>query len=88
MLKEEGQLALILPAEAEEEIRDLAARYSLFPTHITRVYSKETKPARRVLIAFSRQNSDVSLIEDSLVLEDEKGGRSATYSALCKDFYL
>ena len=88
LLKEEGQLALILPAEAEEEIRNLAARYSLFPTHITRVYSKETKPARRVILAFSRKNSIVGLIEDSLVLEDEKGGRSAAYSKLCKEFYL
>ena len=88
LLKEEGQLALILPAEAEEEIRNLAARYSLFPTHITRVYSKETKPARRVISAFSRKNSIVGLIEDSLVLEDEKGGRSAAYSKLCEEFYL
>lgn len=88
LLKEEGQLALILPAEAEEEIRNLAARYSLFPTHITRVYSKETKPARRVILAFSRKNSIVGLIEDSLVLEDEKGGRSAAYSKLCEEFYL
>ena len=88
LLKEEGQLALILPAEAEEEIRNLAARYSLFPTHITRVYSKETKPAGRVILAFSRKNSIVDLIEDSLVLEDEKGGRSAAYSKLCEEFYL
>ena len=88
LLKEEGQLALILPAEAEEEIRNLAARYSLFPTHITRVYSKETKPARRVILAYSRKNSIVGLIEDSLVLEDEKGGRSAAYSKLCEEFYL
>ena len=88
LLKEEGQLALILPAEAEEEIRNLAARYSLFPTHITRVYSKETKPARRVILAFSRKNSIVGLIEDSLVLEDEKGGRSAAYSKLCEECYL
>lgn len=88
LLKEEGQLALILPAEAEEEIRNLAARYSLFPTHITRVYSKETKPARRVILAFSRKNSIVGPIEDALVLEDEKGGRSAAYSKLCEEFYL
>ena len=81
-------MALILPAEAEEEIRNLAARYSLFPTHITRVYSKETKPARRVILAFSHKNSIVGLIEDSLVLEDEKGGRSAAYSKLCEEFYL
>ena len=88
LLKEEGQWALILPAEAEEEIRNLAAPYSLCPTHITRVYSKETKPARRVILAFSRKNSIVGLIEDSLVLEDEKGGRSAAYSKLCEEFYL
>lgn len=88
LLKEEGQLALILPAEAEEEICNLAARYSLFPTHITRVYSKETKPARRVILAFSRKNSIVGPIEDALVLEDEKGGRSAAYSKLCEEFYL
>lgn len=88
LLKEEGQLALILPAEAEEEIRNLAAPYSLFPTHITRVYSKETKPARRVILAFSHKNSILGLIEDSLVLEDEKGGRSAAYSKLCEEFYL
>ena len=88
LLKKEGQLALILPAEAEEEIRNLAAPYSLFPTHITRVYSKETKPARRVILAFSRKNSIVGPIEDSLVLEDEKGGRSAAYSKLCEEFYL
>ena len=85
-----GQLALILPAEAETEIRELAARYGLSCTRVTRVYSKENKPARRVLIAFSRQPSAVSRqpSEDYLVLEDEKGGRSAAYSELCKEFYL
>ena len=88
LLKEDGQLALILPAEAEQEIRTIAARHSLYCTRVTRVYSKETKPARRVLLAFSRQPSAVSPIEDTLVLENEIGGRSAAYSELCKEFYL
>ena len=88
LLKENGQLALILPAESESEIRSLAASHNLFLTHITRVYSKESKPARRVLLAFSHSPLAISLIEDSLVLEDEKGGRSAAYSELCKEFYL
>ena len=84
-----GQLALILPAEAEAQIRALAALQNLFPTHIPRVYSKEGKPARRVLIAFERiQNTEYRVQTDSLVLEDEKGGRSAAYSELTKDFYL
>ena len=90
LLKEDGSLALILPAETENEIREIAAHYGLRCTHVTRVFSKENKPARRVLIAFSqvRPASAITPIEDTLVLEDEKGGRSAAYSELCKDFYL
>ena len=89
LLNEHGQLALILPAEAEEEIREIAARYSLYCTRVTRVYSKESKPARRVLLLFEMSRCrDVEMTTDVLVLEDEKGGRSAAYSELCKEFYL
>ena len=89
LLKEGGQLALILPADTETGIQQLAASYSLFCTHITRVYSKATKPARRVLLAFAMSRSrDLEVMADTLILEDEKGGRSAAYSELCRDFYL
>lgn len=88
LIKEDGQLALILPADAEAEVRGLAAAERLSLTHVTRVYSKEGKPAKRVLLAFSHQLSVISPIEDTLVLEDEKGGRSAAYSNLTRDFYL
>ena len=91
LLKENGQLALILPAEAEAQIRELAAQQNLFLTHITRVYTKERKPAKRVLLLFEITRSrdhEITTVEDTLVLEDEKGGRSAAYSELCKEFYL
>ena len=91
MLREGGQLAVILPAEAESVMRELAEQHSLFITRVTRVYSKQTKPVRRVLMAFMKftmHNSQCTIIEDTLVLEDEKGGRSAAYSELAKDFYL
>ena len=90
LLKENGQLALILPAEAEVEIRQLAGAAGLYLTHVTRVYSKETKPVRRVMMAFSRDNgiTGYRYTEDVLVLEDEKGGRSLPYQNLAKDFYL
>ena len=91
LLNANGQLALILPAEAEDEVRRLAERYSLYITRVKRVSSKASKPARRVLMAFI-QNTGISEYRDpeisSLVLEDEKGGRSAAYSELCKEFYL
>ena len=89
LLKEDGQLALILPADAESEVRQLAAEENLFLTHVTRVFSKESKPVRRVLMAFERtQSTEHRTQTDSLILEDEKGGRSAAYSELTKDFYL
>ena len=91
LLNEDGQLAVILPAEAEAEVRRLAAVQNLFLTHLTRVYSKETKPARRVMMAFEITRSRdhvVTTKTDTLILEDEKGGRSAAYSELCKEFYL
>ena len=92
LLKADGQLALILPAEAEAEVRALAAQYDLYCTRVTRVYSKVQKPVRRVLLAFRRiQNTDRytdRIQTDSLVLEDDKGGRSQQYQELTKDFYL
>ena len=90
LLKEDGQLALILPAEAEAEVRQLAAAENLFLAHVTRVYSKENKKAKRVLLAFQLKIGDFrfDILEDSLVLEDENGGRSEAYRQLTKDFYL
>ena len=91
LLKEHGHLAIILPAEAEEEMRDIAAHYSLYCTRVTRVYSKESKPARRVMMEFEKstcRDIDILTSEDTLVLEDEKGSRSLQYQEIAKDFYL
>lgn len=90
LLKQGGCLALILPAEAEAEIRQLAATEDLYLTHATRVYSKEGKKPKRVLMAFRFKISNFKsqIVEDSLVLENEHGGRSEAYQELTKDFYL
>ena len=79
---------------AHSEICKLAARHSLYLTPVTRVYSKESKPPRRVLLQFEKSESqdhgitESRPLEDTLVLEDDKGGRSAAYQELAKDFYL
>ena len=84
---------LILPAEAEAEVLEKATPHGLSLTHVTRVYSKESKPVRRVLLQFeksttSRRPLEISMKEDTLILEDDKGGRSIDYQELTKDFYL
>ena len=91
LLAPEGELALILPVEAETEIRNLAQQNGLLLVRLARVFSKESKPARRLLLAFAKSEttgSRLPIIEDTLVLEDEHGGRSADYQKLTKDFYL
>ena len=90
LLSEGGQLAVILPAEAENEVRQLAAAEELYLTRVTRIYSKENKKPKRVLLVFQLKIEDLrfEILEDSLVLEDEKGGRSLPYQELCKEFYL
>ena len=102
LLTEGGTLALILPAESETEIVSIAAQHSLYLTRATRVYSKVSKPPRRVLLQFEisrlrdhgigeSSNSQIlnsSNLRDSLVLEDDQGHRSAAYREIAKDFYL
>lgn len=91
LLTKDGQLALILPADEEKLVRELAAENGLQVTRITRVYSKETKPVRRVMLCFAKfeiLDCRFQFLEDTLVLEDDKGGRSAAYQELTKDFYL
>ena len=90
LLTEDGILALVLPIEAEQQIITIAQTHKLYPTHITHVYPKPGKAAKRLLIAFSLlpiANSP-SPIANSLTLESENAPRSEVYKELTKEFYL
>jgi tRNA1Val (adenine37-N6)-methyltransferase len=92
LLTKEGMLALVLPIEAELQIITLARTYGLYPTHITHVYPKPGKPAKRLLIAL--QAYPLPLPEGKgekrgeLTLESETAPRSEEYKELTKEFYL
>ena len=86
LLSPNGRMALILPAETEKEVLSIATSQGLHLTHITRVFSKATKPARRILLCLAKTESP--LVADILILENNKGDRSRPYQELCKDFYL
>lgn len=90
LLKKEGLLALVLPIEAEQQIIAIAQTYQLSPTHITHVYPKPGKAAKRLLIAFrpSPIASSLSPLANSLTLESENAPRSQEYKELTQDFYL
>ena len=90
LLTQEGIIALVLPIEAEQQIITLAQLLGLYPTHITHVYPKPGKAAKRILIAFSPSPIAYSLspIAYSLTLESETAPRSEAYKELTKEFYL
>lgn len=88
LLKDSGVLALILPIEAESEIRTLAEHNRLYPTHITHIHSKPNKPAKRLLIALSKQEQSEEPLIRTFYIESESAPRSPEYQDLTRDFYL
>lgn len=89
LLSNDGILALVLPAEAEEEIVALGATYELAPTHITYVHSKPGKSVKRLLIAFTPSNERLlEAIKTHFYIESENSPRSEEYQQLTQAFYL
>lgn len=88
LLNDSGVLALILPFESENEIRTLANHHKLYPTHITHIHSKPNKPAKRLLIALSKQEQSEEPLIRTFYIESESAPRSPEYQDLTRDFYL
>lgn len=85
-LNDEGRLSLILPVESERTLLRLAAGFGLYPFRLLRVQTTPKKQASRLVAEFSKKRQ--ALQEQSLVLMDSDGSRSAEFSNLTKDFYL
>ena len=92
LLTNDGIFALVLPIEAKSQIIAQSQVYGLFPTHITYVYPKPGKAAKRLLIALSPNSPPIvsvtDRVPDSLTLEAEDAPRSEAYKELTKEFYL
>ncbi len=78
LLAEDGVLALILPQEAQEDILTLAAANGLYLWRLTHVITSPEKPAKRVLMALTKE--EMAIEEEELVLRHDH--------PLFKDFYL
>lgn len=94
LIKPNGKVALILPIEVEEQIIAIARKTHLYPVHITHVFPKPNKEAKRILLTLSKildienYDSKRNCIYDSLTLESANAPRSEEYIELTKDFYL
>lgn len=87
ILNTNGHFSVVLPAGAESDFRFLAANVRLFPSRITRVKPKPSKPASRVLMEFRFEAT--LKVEDELTIETETHHEyMPEFIELVKDFYL
>lgn len=89
LLTADGTIALILPADAEQEIVTLAHEYALAVTRLTYVHSKPGKPVKRILIAFTPSTTALPATQVAhFYIESDTAPRSEEYQTLTHEFYL
>ncbi len=88
LLREDGSLQLILPAQEEESVVRLATSFHLHLKRICRVRGRENKPAKRILLQFVLGISEEYTVESGLTLETSEGQRTEAYRTLAGEFYL
>ncbi|MBR1889281.1 MAG: methyltransferase [Alloprevotella sp.] len=77
---------LIVPNTLKAEVCKTSAQHGLFIVNQTDVYTKASKPCRRLLLKLMRKPQ--TSLHDKLILQEEDGSRSTQYSTLTKDLYL
>lgn len=86
LLSQNGKLALILPANVKDKVKDLAQKEGLFLCRSCAVQGNATSPVKRYLLEFSFQQ--LPLEEEQLIIEKGRHQYTEEYIRLCKDFYL
>ena len=86
LLSENGKFNVIIPRVEEEQFLQLSAKYSLFPSRITRVKGNPEVPEKRSLLELGFQQQEV--VPTVLVIETKRHDYTAEYIALTRDFYL
>ena len=67
-LAPQGRVAMILPAESETAVRRCAAGFDLNTSRVVRIRTTQKKPARRIVVEFTRTRSTPELQE--LTIQD------------------
>ena len=87
LLTDDGTFSVVLPANAASDFIALATKFKLFLSKQTWVYTKPNMPAKRVLMAFSRDKSTETQV-GHLTIETAPKVYTPEFTALMKDFYL
>lgn len=86
LLSSSGKIVLVLPTDAVADVHGKAVSLGLHLLHRTYVRTVPHAAPKRVLLAFSREVSE--LMEDELVIESSDHVYTSQFVGLMKDFYL
>lgn len=86
LLTDDGELHVIIPAEAASDFFGAAATSGLQPHRVTYFRTNSRKPPKRVLMTFGRHCTDS--VTDSLYLYGDDGTETAEYKSLVQNLYL
>ena len=80
LLKEDGELSVVVPFDYRRRMEDEATFVGFFPSRVCAVKTVERKPARRFLLAFKKHPCECQTT--TMTIGDEQ------YQQLTGDFYL
>lgn len=86
LLTDEGECSLVIPSDAMKQVENEAIIFGLFKHRFCSVRTLPTKPPRRCLLSFTKQERGLLLEEG--VIESAPNVRSEWYECLTKNFYL
>lgn len=87
LLDSDGTLSIVAPADALDRLEAEAALRGQYIKERVRVKTVERKAPKRVLLSFS-PTRPTALRDETVVLQDSDGKRSAWYQQLTADFYI
>lgn len=87
LLAPQGRFSLILPTLTAERFITHALAEGWYVNRACQVYTVAHKAPKRLLLTLSRAASD-TVENETLVLQEKTGSRTAEYTSLCAEFYL
>ncbi len=87
IITKEGKAAFIIPYDACEYWKQIAAKHTLFPEKLTLVKSSPDQKPHRILVTFTHKEK-LSADENEISIYKSKSVYSEEYQYLTKEFYL
>ncbi len=86
-LMPDGAFYIVYPYQDLELLMKIGAENGLFPRHEITIKSTEKKPAKRVILGFSKIEAE-QILKETLVIHKQSRVYTKAYFELTKDFYL